>query len=129
MSPALTQKGVNTWRSLVKQSLDTCLASHKIKPAGCPFYSPSTTTSGASIVEDSVNYTNSSSSSVDAVTPRIIDGTMQAAGRVYPYIKATAKARTSSGSIHSAGGTATVTNTRASVDFSAAKPAVTWQAS
>ncbi|MDN6511801.1 MAG: hypothetical protein L0K47_00435 [Acidipropionibacterium jensenii] len=129
MAPALTAKGLSTYRSLVKESLNACLASNKIRPTGCPFYSPSTTTSGSSIVENSVQYSTTQASNIDTLVPRLAPGTMQASGSLYLHVKVTAKTRSSSGSTGQASGSAGTSSTRPTVDFSADKPVASWPAS
>lgn len=125
MAPALTTKGLSTWRSLVKDSLSKCLASTKFKPEGCPFYVLDKTSQGTAIQENSVTYSTSSAASVETMTPRLTAGTMQAVGSMYMVVRVTAK--TANGG--NASGTATVTSTKPTVDFSAETPAVTWPTS
>lgn len=129
MEPTLTTEGVNTWRSLVKQSLNTCLASHKLKPAGCPFYSPTKTTDGGTVVENSATYSTSSGSSIDSADPRLADGTTKASDFVYLTVKVNAKAKYSNGSSGTASGSATSGSSKPTVDFGVAKPSVTWASS
>lgn len=129
MEPTLTTEGVNTWRSLVRQSLNTCLASHKLRPAGCPFYSPTRTTEGGTVVEDSATYSTTSGSSIDTANPRLAEGTTRASAYMYLSVKVNAKAKYSNGTSGTASGYATSSGSRPTVDFGAVRPTVTWASS
>ncbi|AXE38943.1 hypothetical protein [Acidipropionibacterium virtanenii] len=126
LSPQLTAKGVSTYKDLVRAKLTSCLASHKIRPDGCPFYSPTTTNQGSKITEDSLNYSSTSLNSIDSMTPRLDSGTTKAKSYLYLSVQVTGKAVNSSGEAVSVSGYATTTGNYPVVDFGTAKPTLTW---
>lgn len=126
LKPQLTTKGTQTYKDLVKAKLTSCLASHKIRPQGCPFYSPSTTNQGSKITEDSLNYTSTTLDSIDSASPTLESGTTKAKAYLYLSVRVTGKAVNSSGQAVSVSGTASTTGNNPVVDFGTEKPTLTW---
>lgn len=126
LKPDLTTKGVQTYKDLVKAKLTSCLASHKIRPDGCPFYSPSTTNQGSKITENSLNYTSSTLNSIDSSSPRLDSGTTKAKAYLYLSVRVTGKAVNSSGQTVNVSGSASTTGNYPVVDFGTEKPTLTW---